>query len=37
MEQASIQALQSLLTQAVEAISFILLLIDYRFSDVIAA
>lgn len=36
-EQKSIAALRQLLTQAVEAISFVLLLIDYRISDIIGS
>lgn len=35
-EQKSLSALRQLLTQTVEAISFILLLIDYRISDIVA-
>lgn len=36
-EHSSIDALRLLLTQTVEAISFILLLIDYKISDIISA
>ncbi|GAA5993501.1 hypothetical protein JCM10908_000619 [Rhodotorula pacifica] len=36
-EQASLSALRLLLTQSVEAISFILLLIDYKLSDIVAS
>ncbi|KAK4336201.1 Nucleoporin NUP157 [Rhodotorula toruloides] len=35
-EQASLSALRLLLTQSVEAISFILLLIDYKLQDIVA-
>lgn len=37
LEQASIMGMRALLTQAVEALSFILLLMDYKFSDVMQA
>ncbi|KAM0752957.1 nucleoporin-domain-containing protein [Meredithblackwellia eburnea MCA 4105] len=36
-EQASLAGLSRLLTQSVEAISFVLLLIDYKISDIIAS
>ncbi|KAG0656686.1 hypothetical protein C6P46_006988 [Rhodotorula mucilaginosa] len=36
-EQASLSALRLLLVQSVEAISFILLLIDYKLSDIVAS
>ncbi|GAA6057256.1 hypothetical protein JCM3770_003825 [Rhodotorula araucariae] len=36
-EQTSLSALRLLLTQSVEAISFVLLLIDYKLSDIVAA
>ncbi|SCV71463.1 BQ2448_3051 [Microbotryum intermedium] len=35
-EQTSLEALRSLLVQSVEAISFVLLLIDYQISDLVA-
>lgn len=37
IEQDSIHALRLLLTQTIEAISFVLLLIDYRMSEVVAS
>ncbi|GAA5858950.1 hypothetical protein JCM8547_007170 [Rhodosporidiobolus lusitaniae] len=36
-EQSSLSSLRLLLTQSVEAISFVLLLIDYKLSDIVAA
>lgn len=36
-EQTSLNGLRLLLTQSVEALSFILLLIDYKISDIIAS
>lgn len=36
-EQDSIACLRSLLTQTIQAISFILLLIDYKLPDVVAS
>ncbi|GAA5918079.1 hypothetical protein JCM8208_001213, partial [Rhodotorula glutinis] len=36
-EQTSLSALRLLLTQSVEAISFVLLLIDYKLSDIVSA
>lgn len=36
-EQESAACLKSLLTQTIEAISFILLLIDYKLPDVVAS
>ncbi|BGP18726.1 hypothetical protein JCM10213_009205 [Rhodosporidiobolus nylandii] len=36
-EQSSLSALRLLLTQSVEAISFVLLLIDYKLSDIVSA
>ncbi|GAA5823999.1 hypothetical protein JCM11251_003374 [Rhodosporidiobolus azoricus] len=36
-EQNSLSALRLLLTQSVEAISFVLLLIDYKLADIVAA
>lgn len=37
VEMESIASLRSLLVQTIEAISFILLLIDYRLPDVVAS
>lgn len=36
-EQSSLSSLRLLLTQSVEAISFVLLLIDYKLADIVAA
>lgn len=37
LEQSSIMGMRALLTQAVEALSFVLLLMDYKFSDIMQA
>lgn len=36
-EQASVNALRGLLVQSIEAISFVLLLIDYKLPEVVAS